>query len=200
VLGDTTLYEEIRDAAETDSGEYLAVGMRDWDHDQDIWNDDPWVVKLGSQGNVEWEATYGSDTREDEAMGVSRKPDGGFLIAGQISASVARPNFSLIRTWPEGWTEAVSEPLSPVEFELKQNYPNPFNASTRIEFSLPQTANIELSIFDLLGREVRTLAHGTFAAGRYRVPVNADDLASGVYVYRLSVNGVSQSKKMLLLK
>jgi hypothetical protein len=161
---------------------------------------DVWVVKLDSAGTVEWEATYGSVREEDAAIGVYQLPDGGFLIGGQTDVSIARPDFLVIRTWPEGWNATNETELHPVEFKLIQNFPNPFNSETKIEFSLGTTAPVTLTVFDLLGREVKQLAHGTLAAGRYSYYFYGNDLPSGVYLYRLQAGSSVDTKKMVLLR
>jgi len=73
----------------------------------------------------------------------------------------------------------------PSEFYLEGNYPNPFNPRTTIEFGLPQTAHVTLTVYDMTGRVVRRLFDETRAAGRYQEQVDFSDLASGVYLYRL---------------
>jgi len=89
----------------------------------------------------------------------------------------------------------------PVEFYLEQNYPNPFNPSTQIRFGLTEASNVELKIFDILGREVATLINKEFMnAGAYNVKFNAVDLASGIYIYKLTTGSHSVSKKMQLMK
>ena len=88
----------------------------------------------------------------------------------------------------------------PVEYSLAQNYPNPFNPETTISFSLPEKANISLKIFDLLGREVATLASGEMNEGHHKVVFNAKNLSSGLYIYRLEAGEFSAVRKLLLLK
>ncbi|MCI0696849.1 T9SS type A sorting domain-containing protein [candidate division KSB1 bacterium] len=90
-------------------------------------------------------------------------------------------------------------------FILASNYPNPFNASTTIEFTLPQAQSVNLDIYDVHGRHVKTLAQAKMAAGVHRLRWNGTDddgepVASGVYVYRLSTARLTESKKLLLLK
>ncbi|MDX2129763.1 MAG: alpha-amylase family glycosyl hydrolase [Chloroherpetonaceae bacterium] len=91
---------------------------------------------------------------------------------------------------------------TPESFILKQNYPNPFNPTTTIRYGLPAAAEIRLEVFDLLGRKVATLVNERQSAGYYTVPFESQrfQLSSGLYLYRLTSNGVMQSKKMLLLK
>ncbi len=85
-------------------------------------------------------------------------------------------------------------------FKLNQNYPNPFNPSTKIEFNLPKSQNVDLKVFNMLGQEVATLAHGTLAAGQHSVTFDAKTLASGVYIYRLTAGSNVDTKKMVLMK
>jgi hypothetical protein len=93
------------------------------------------------------------------------------------------------------------EPTIPQSITLGEPYPNPFNPSTQIPFILLQPAELELTIYDLLGREVATIAQGPFAAGTHEVRFHADELASGVYLVALRVDGEQVStRKMLLLK
>lgn len=83
---------------------------------------------------------------------------------------------------------------------LKQNYPNPFNPSTTVEFNLDQPGFVNLSIYDLSGRKVAELADERRYAGRYTIQFNAVDLASGVYVYRVTTGAGTLSRKLTLIK
>ncbi|HEX9652447.1 MAG TPA: carboxypeptidase regulatory-like domain-containing protein [bacterium] len=97
-------------------------------------------------------------------------------------------------------------PTIPSSIELYGNYPNPFNPETRIKFGLPSEMTVRLRIFNLLGREVRTLDGGRMAAGEHAISWNGRDhsgavLSSGIYFYMLEVNGQSRAvQKMTLLK
>lgn len=88
----------------------------------------------------------------------------------------------------------------PQEFSLDQNYPNPFNPATQITYALPRSGHVTLRVFNLLGMEVATLFSGIQTAGQHEVQFNAGHLASGVYFYRLAADGVSLTKKMVLMK
>ena len=94
----------------------------------------------------------------------------------------------------------IAENNIPTEFELKQNYPNPFNPTTTISYSLPAEGKVELIVYDILGREVRTLINDFQSAGKHNTEFNGNILSSGVYIYRLSYDGQSYVKKMMLLK
>jgi len=88
----------------------------------------------------------------------------------------------------------------PDEFALKQNYPNPFNPSTTIQYSVPRTAHVTLTVLDVLGREIATLFDGVQQAGRHSVQFDARSLSSGIYMSRLTSEGVVLTRKMLVLK
>jgi hypothetical protein len=89
----------------------------------------------------------------------------------------------------------------PAQFFLEQNYPNPFNPSTAIKFGITEGTNVDLRIYDALGREVAVLVSNEFlSAGSYNVKFSAANLASGIYIYRLTAGTNSVSRKMQLLK
>lgn len=88
----------------------------------------------------------------------------------------------------------------PNKIELSQNYPNPFNPTTTIVFSLPKQSNVKLDVYNILGQKVATLVDGVQNAGYHSVEFNADNFASGIYIYRLSTDNKVISKKMQLIK
>jgi hypothetical protein len=90
--------------------------------------------------------------------------------------------------------------IQPHSWELLRAYPNPFNPATTLEFNVLQTSVVELTIFDIQGRHVETIAHGTFARGRYVQYWNAAGLPSGIYWARLAAGETIQMEKLLLLK
>ncbi|MBE2228697.1 MAG: T9SS type A sorting domain-containing protein [Ignavibacteria bacterium] len=95
------------------------------------------------------------------------------------------------------------EPINntiPKQFSLEQNYPNPFNPNTSVKFSIPKSGFVKLVIYDALGREVKELLNENVAAGIYSLDFNAADYPSGIYFYRLSAEGFSDTKKMVLVK
>ncbi|MEM6645887.1 MAG: T9SS type A sorting domain-containing protein [Bacteroidota bacterium] len=88
----------------------------------------------------------------------------------------------------------------PTEITLAANYPNPFNPSTTIGFSLPQTAPVNLVVYDMLGRPVQTLVDGMVNAGSHQVTFEAGSLPSGTYLYRLDAGGETFTRLLTLLK
>ncbi|MCB2199284.1 T9SS type A sorting domain-containing protein [bacterium] len=100
---------------------------------------------------------------------------------------------------------APEERAQPLEWSLDANYPNPFNPSTTIRYTVPQTANVKLAVYNLLGQRVATLVDGNRMAGRHSVVWNGTSLgglpvASGLYFYTLEGDGFVQTRKMLLVK
>ncbi|WP_185957199.1 T9SS type A sorting domain-containing protein [Gracilimonas mengyeensis] len=102
------------------------------------------------------------------------------------------------------YADAVSnEPNKsiPSSFSLQQNYPNPFNPVTEISYKLPNQTNVQLEVFDAMGRSVNVLVHNkTQAAGSHSVTFDASHLSSGVYLYRLKAGDVVLTKKLTLIK
>lgn len=88
----------------------------------------------------------------------------------------------------------------PREFRLEQNFPNPFNPVTRINYELINRNHVTLKVFDNLGKEVMTLVNQNQPAGNYEVAFDGEGLSSGVYFYKLSAGGFSETKRMMLLK
>jgi hypothetical protein len=88
----------------------------------------------------------------------------------------------------------------PTSFSLAQNFPNPFNPTTTIQFSLPQAGDVSLKIYNLLGEEVKTLIDEYKEIGNHSVQFNANNLASGMYLYRLQAGSFIETKKMILLR
>ncbi len=93
--------------------------------------------------------------------------------------------------------------IVPLTIQLFQNYPNPFNPATTIRYSIPGLSNVKLTIFDVLGREISVLVDKKQTAGNYNIQWDAANLNSGIYFYRLEIEGnvkYSNTKKMVLLK
>jgi photosystem II stability/assembly factor-like uncharacterized protein len=90
--------------------------------------------------------------------------------------------------------------MVPVKYMLEQNYPNPFNPSTTIEYSIPESGNVKLKVYNSLGEEVATLVNDYKEAGNYKINFDAADLSCGIYYYRLTSNSFNKIRKMVLLK
>jgi hypothetical protein len=88
----------------------------------------------------------------------------------------------------------------PATYTLDQNYPNPFNPTTTIRYGVPVTGPVRLAVYDLLGREVAVLVDATLAPGTYRVVLDAAGWSSGIYLYRLAINGEVRTRRLTLVK
>ena len=96
--------------------------------------------------------------------------------------------------------EEIGDADIPNSASLDQNYPNPFNPSTNISFSIPNASQVDLEVFDVLGRRVASLVDNKLQAGSHTIRFDASKLSSGIYLYRLSTNETSISRKMTLIK
>lgn len=88
----------------------------------------------------------------------------------------------------------------PVQFNLAQNYPNPFNGTTHIRFSVPEVTNVRIVLYNMKGEQVTTLMDKKVAAGSHQIAFHADDLSSGIYLYKLISGKYTAAKKLLYLK
>ena len=94
----------------------------------------------------------------------------------------------------------TGEISAPVGFTLFQNYPNPYNPTTTISYTLPRTASVSLTVYDMLGRKVTTLIDGVQQANTYSVEFHSDKLSSGVYFYGLQCGASKILRKMMIVK
>jgi hypothetical protein len=158
------------------------------------------------EGDVVGEAGYTSDalpataTRGPFFVGFSREPDqfpDQKYLAGRID-DVKLYNHPV----PLDSIGTPSEKTAqlPTDYALAENYPNPFRRSTTIEYDLPTTSTVTISVYDVLGRKVKTLVSGEKPAGSYEVRFEAADLASGVYFYRLETGATERVKRMVVVR
>jgi len=112
-----------------------------------------------------------------------------------VPASMAR-----VTNKPDGATGVENDNVIPNEFNLLQNYPNPFNPTTTISFSLANNGFVNLTVFNITGEKVASLVNREYQTGNYTVEFNANDLPSGIYLYRLSAGNFVSTKKMILMK
>lgn len=117
----------------------------------------------------------------------------GYLYAGTWGAGVFRSVESTVSV------QIINTEI-PKSFSLSQNYPNPFNPVTNIKFDIPKSGFVEITIYDLLGREVTKLVNQQMQAGSYNVDWDASNYPSGVYFYELVAGSYADTKKMVLIK
>ena len=134
------------------------------------------------EGSLDEIALYGRALNEDE---IKQHYNNGLQGKGYCDLST---------------TDVIVNNKEPNSYILNQNYPNPFNPSTIIKFGLPEAADVNLIVYNVLGQRVMTLTDGFLNAGYHSVIFNANNLTSGVYIYKLQTPNFIQTKKMLLLK
>ena len=121
-----------------------------------------------------------------------------------VTQGASRQAAPISATLPEHvggeWIAVAAASALPSDYALMQNYPNPFNPATEIAFTLPESAQVRLAVYDVLGRQVQLLLDGTMEAGTHQVVFDASDLPSGTYLYRLETPQGSVVRTMLLAK
>lgn len=127
---------------------------------------------------------------------VLNKIDEGAIAASRIDESYDR----IMRLKQRRIITDVERSDLPLTTVLHQNYPNPFNPTTTIRFELTENSPVRLSVYDVLGREMMTIANGQYASGTHSVSFDAGNLASGIYIYRLETSGTALTRKMSLVK
>ncbi|WP_246075316.1 T9SS type A sorting domain-containing protein [Gracilimonas mengyeensis] len=162
-----------------DELKYLPISFELWDKDSgdtgNWWENPSHVIAyptaIAGGGNNEWED--GLSSLGTVAMAGSGLPTSNEVTPGE----------------------------TPRTFSLEQNYPNPFNPTTNIAFTLPKAAEVNLTIFNILGQKVATLVNAKkYASGNHKVQFDASSLSSGMYVYRLEAGSYISTKKMMLIK
>ena len=118
---------------------------------------------------------------------------GGTVDVGQVENTPGAVN-------PGGAVATEDTGDLPKEFKLSQNYPNPFNPVTNIQFDLPKTADVKLTVHDVLGRQVAVLVDSQMPAGRHEVLFDAREIASGTYVYRIQAGDYVKAMTLTLVK
>lgn len=126
-----------------------------------------------------------------------------FLNAGEhkLRATISKGGFNINYIQAYSGIVSVEDELEiPKDFELSQNYPNPFNPATSIEYTVPSSEYVSLKVYDVLGNEITTLVNEQKNGGTYKVNFNANNLANGLYIYKIQAGSFTQVKKMILLK
>jgi len=158
---------------------------------------DGWVLRTDGNGDTLWTKTIDIGDAIDGFFSIDLTEDGGYVLTGTSNDEVL-----LVKLGPDPATTSVrnDEASIPVRFELSQNYPNPFNPSTKIWYSIPRSGFVTLRVYDMLGREIRTLVNRFQKANVYSVDFDAADLPSGLYFYKLQVGEFWQTRKMMVLR
>ncbi len=122
------------------------------------------------------------------------------ITAGWGSNRFGSTEDVMVRVVVKTVSVGVNENFVPNKFSLQQNYPNPFNPKTKIKYEIAKSGFVNLKVFDVLGREIKTLVNENQNAGYYETDFDANNLNSGIYFYKLTTNNFSEMKKMILVK
>ncbi|MDI6402785.1 T9SS type A sorting domain-containing protein, partial [Balneolaceae bacterium ANBcel3] len=160
--------------------------------------------------NLEFEESPGVlyVTDEGEEVIVVEQDSGEILDNDRIAQYIWDPEtrtltldvtkWSTYKAFYDTETSASQEVAS--SFDLQQNYPNPFNPSTQIWFSVPEQTHVRLTVYNMLGQQVETLANETRSAGWHHVTFDATGLSSGMYIYRIEAGEYVKTRQMMLVK
>jgi hypothetical protein len=197
----TSAGDQIRSQICTDgnNGAYIT-----WEDHRNAGNSDIYAQRIAANAAINWAATgFAICTAPNDQLTPMIVSNGnlGAIVAWQDYRSGS--NFDIYETGfnTTGFVGIVNGGSTiPLEYTLLQNYPNPFNPVTVINYQLPKTSNVKLSIYDALGREVNVLVNKSQNEGNHNVEWDASNYPSGVYFYRLEAGSFVSTKKMILIK
>ena len=153
-------------------------------------------VVYREQSDTEW-TTYNRDPSTDTTAIVTGFTPGvayAFDVLAENSIGASEPNEDA------PIVVSIETEELPTQVTLNQNYPNPFNPSTTIRFALPTSGKVRLEVYSILGQRMAVLVSGQQPAGWHTVTLNASTWSSGTYIYRLQADGMTMTRKFLLLK
>ncbi|MFA7359837.1 MAG: T9SS type A sorting domain-containing protein [Candidatus Kapaibacterium sp.] len=175
-----------------------------WEDHRNAGNSDIYAQRIASNAAITWSANgFGISTMGFDQLNPMIVSNGnlGAIVVWQDYRSGNNYDIYMNGFNTGGIiTEIGNETTTPLTFSLSQNYPNPFNPVTKINYQLPMSGLVRLSVFNLLGQKIGELINETQVAGNYSVDWNASEYPSGAYIYRLESGSFVDVKKMILLK
>jgi hypothetical protein len=164
---------------------------------------DLWLIKTDSQGNEEWNRPFGG-SNSDRGYSVQQTENDEYVITGWTKSFGNGNN--------DAWLIKIENPLAEIDdsfipniFIFRQNYPNPFNPITLLEYDLPKDELVNITIYNIRGKIVKTLVNASQTAGYKSISWNAtndrdEPVSAGLYLYTIQAGRFRQTKKMVLLK
>jgi hypothetical protein len=195
---DSNSDEESRSVRQTNDGGFIITGCTD---KFSYFESDILIIKTNANGNEEWRKIYGVEGI-DRAHTILQISENNFVVLG-FTHSTGSADFWLLRL---GLETDINNNYLPDNRIFVNNFPNPFNPSTTISFSIPEDSKVELYVCNIKGQRVKTLVNSNLYIGKHTFTWNGNDesgktLSSGIYFYKLNVNGKTEAvKKCLLLK
>jgi photosystem II stability/assembly factor-like uncharacterized protein len=155
---------------------------------------------VGNAGTI-LRTTDGGDTWIQQISGITAGMEA-VSFSDPYNGTAVGGHGLILRTTNGGVTFVEEKEINafPTNYTLTQNYPNPFNPSTKIKFLIPQTSDVVIKVYDVLGNEIETLVNEEKPSGAYEITWYAEGLPSGVYFYQLQAGDFIQTKKMILMK
>ncbi len=209
----TTLWNEFgKPCSELNQNSYSSISANAFENNAIVYFNElifgsviafPKIFKINSNSEIEWEKHISYAQSEKLRLLATVDENGTSKIIWQDKrndeSGIYGQRINIDGSY--GNPLSVSENNFPNNFSLQQNYPNPFNPKTKILFSLTSSKNILLKIYDVLGNEVATLIDNEFMSnGNYEIEFNGNNLQSGVYYYKLTMDNFSETKTMILIK
>ena len=160
---------------------------------------DFWVLRLDSNGDTLWTKVIEKPDTDESLYSIDICDDGGYLLSGNISVPGGDCDIYVVKLEAETGVDELSNGL-PNRTSIAQNYPNPFNANTVIGFSASSKQNVMIKLYDILGREMRTICNDTFEPGYHKINFDGSLLSTGIYFYTLYVDDITETGRMTLVK
>jgi hypothetical protein len=165
-----------------------------------LWNSGQW-------GNINKQA-YEYDSFDNLTTGYYyswlnsswTQSDGSLIFHDSSKKSFGFFGYKITVSYKTSITSVTNEKVTPISYSLAQNYPNPFNPTTTINYQIPQSGFVSITLYDILGKEITTLVNEVQSAGSYLVNFDGKNLQSGIYFYSIQAGDFVETKKMLLLK
>lgn len=159
------------------------------------------TIKYNSAGSEQWGMRYNSGTMNaDYIPSISKDNQNNIYVSGSsIQSTQNSYDYTIIKYSQVTGINQISNEV-PENYSLNQNYPNPFNPVTNFRFSIPKADNVNITVYNISGKEISILVSSFLNAGTYEIDWSGNNYSSGIYFYRLTAGDFSETKKMLLLK